>query len=291
MLLAIVAARNWHIKQLDINTTFLHGDLTEEVYLTPPQGLTIPKNKVVCKLQKSLYGLKQSSRQWNAKRNETLTKLGYLQSKSDYSLFTKKSRDNFTTVLLYVDDLVLAGNDIIEIDHVKQQLDSDFSIKDLGNHKFFLGFEVARNAEGICLYQRKYSLELQEEAGVLVAKPNSVPMDYSQKIHQDMGEPLEDPTRFRRMIRKRLFLTNTRLDIAFAVNSLSQYMKKPTSVHLQAAVKILKYIKQAPAPGLFFPSKSDLKLSGASASDWGGCLNTRRSTSGFCFFLGNDLIS
>ena len=110
--------------------------------------------------------------------------------------------------MVYVDDLVLAGNDITEIDHVKQQLDMDFSIKDLGNLKFFLGFEVARNNEGICLYQRKYALELLEEAGILAAKPNSVPMDYSHKIHQNMGEALEDPARYRRLIGRLLFLTN-----------------------------------------------------------------------------------
>jgi hypothetical protein len=120
MLLAIASAKDWHLKQLDINTAFLHGDLVEEVFMTPPQGLNVHNNKLVCKLQNTLYGLKQASRQWNVKLNEALMKLGYKQSKSDYSLFTKGSEDKFTAILVYVDDLVLAGNDIKEIDHVKQ---------------------------------------------------------------------------------------------------------------------------------------------------------------------------
>jgi len=110
VLLSIVASQNWPMYQLDVNTAFLHGDLNEEVYMQPPPGLTLSAPNQVCKLQRSLYGLKQASRQWNTKLTKTLISSGYIQSKTDYSLFTKKSIHGFTVILVYVDDLVLGGD-------------------------------------------------------------------------------------------------------------------------------------------------------------------------------------
>ncbi|MCI17772.1 hypothetical protein A2U01_0038923, partial [Trifolium medium] len=131
VLLAIAAAKQWPLYQLDVNTAFLHGDLNEEVYMQPPSGLSLPSPNLVCKLQRSLYGLKQASRQWNTKLTDTLTSSGYIQSKSDYSLFTKQRSTGFTVILVYVDDLVLGGTDTNEITHIKTLLDAKFSIKDL----------------------------------------------------------------------------------------------------------------------------------------------------------------
>lgn len=117
-----------------------------------PPGLHVSAPHTVCKLQKSLYGLKQASRQWNAKLTQALIETGYVQSKSDYSLFTKNTTTGLTCILVYVDDLVLAGDDFNEIRSIKQHLDALFSIKDLGTLKFFLGIEVARSKQGITLY-------------------------------------------------------------------------------------------------------------------------------------------
>jgi hypothetical protein len=122
--MAIVASQNWPLFQFDVNTAFLHGDLNEEVYMKAPPGLPLDRPDLVCKLQRSLYGLKQASRQWNYKLTETLASTGYIQSKADYSLFTKG-------ILVYVGDLVLGGTYINEINHLKALLDSKFSIKDL----------------------------------------------------------------------------------------------------------------------------------------------------------------
>lgn len=100
ILLSIAYSLNWYLHQLDINTTFFHEDLEEDVYMKPPPGLNVPLD-MVCKLNKSLYGLKQASRQWNHKITTTLIDIGFAQSKSDYSLFTKKSNNDFTIVLVY----------------------------------------------------------------------------------------------------------------------------------------------------------------------------------------------
>jgi hypothetical protein len=176
VLMSIAASQNWPLFQLDVNTAFLHGDLSEEVYMKPPPGLHLPHPNLVCKLQRSLYGLKQASRQWNTKLTETLVSSGYTQSKADYSLFTKHTNIGFTIILVYVDDLVLGGTDLTEIHHIKSLLDIKFSIKDLGVLKYFLGFEVARSQEGISLCQRKYTLDLLQDAGLLAAKPCPTPM-------------------------------------------------------------------------------------------------------------------
>jgi hypothetical protein len=110
--MAIAASQNWPLFQLDVNTAFLHGDLTKEVYMKPPPSLHVTHPDLVCKLQRPLYGLKQANRQWNTKLlTETLISLGYIQFKADYSLFTKHTNHGLTIILVYVDDLVLGGTD------------------------------------------------------------------------------------------------------------------------------------------------------------------------------------
>lgn len=133
----------------------MHGDLNEEVYMQLPPGLQVlnsaSSNPKVCRLHKSLYGLKQASRQWYSKLSAALVSLGYHHSNADYSLFTKAHGNRFTALLVYVDDIVLSGNDYAEIQHVKSFLDQQFRIKDLGKLRFFLGLEVARSKSGIFL--------------------------------------------------------------------------------------------------------------------------------------------
>lgn len=275
LLLASASSNNWFSHQLDVNTAFLHGDLLEDVYMQVPPGLTVPDPTLVCKLQKSLYGLKQASRQWNAKLTDTLVHLGFTQSRADYSLFTKKTSTGFTAILVYVDDLVITGNDLTEIQHVKDSLHHKFSIKDIGELQYFLGFEVAKSTSGIALYQRKYSLDLLQDTGLLGCKPYATPMDPKLKLSKDVGTRLIDPSSYRRLIGRLLYLTHTSPDICFAVSRLSQFLEAPTDLHNQAAHRVLRYIKNAPGAGIFFPSDSVICLRGFTDSDWGACLDSR----------------
>ncbi|CAL0300245.1 unnamed protein product [Lupinus luteus] len=256
-----------------------------------PQGLKVSDNSKVCKLQKSLYGLKQASRQWNVKLSTVLINNGYNQSKSDYSLFTKHFMHCFTAILVYVDDLILARNDLKEINFVKHLLHKNFSIKDLGILRYFLGMEVAISKQGINLYQRKYTLDLLQDAGLLASKPSNIPMDSGQKLHSKSGTLYSNPTAYRRLIGRLVYLTHTRPNISFSVSHLSQFLSTPTTGHFNACLKILRYLKHAPGKGLFFPSNTRLSLKDFSDSDWGSCLDTRRPVTGFCFFIGDSLIS
>jgi len=157
-IIALAASKKWVLSQLDVNNAFLHGDLDEEVYMEVPKGIPNPSNKV-CKLRKSLYGLKQASRQWFSKLSNTLTSLGYQQSKNDYSLFINKCSTHITLVAVYVDDILITGSDNAEIIHVKDHLNQCFGIKDLGQLHYFLGLEVSHLPEGVVLTQKKFTLE------------------------------------------------------------------------------------------------------------------------------------
>lgn len=137
--LALASARGWPIYQLDINNAFLHDQLHEEAYMIPPDGYTKMKNSQVCKLIKSLYGLKQASREWSYELSSQLQQFGFVQSENDNCLFVKNTKHSFTALFVYVDDVLVTGNGEQEIDAVNAFFDTKFTIKDLGVAKYFLG--------------------------------------------------------------------------------------------------------------------------------------------------------
>lgn len=180
-LLALAAYRKWPLFQLDVNNAFLHGDLFEEVYMKIPDGLLAPSNHV-CRLNKSLYGLKQSSRQWFARLTTEMLNQGFVSSHSDSSLFLKKTSTCFTIAAIYVDDIILTGNNISDIQSLKSHLHRIFSIKDLGKLHYFLGLEVTYLNDGIALTQRKFTNELLRDCGITdfhkVATPLPLHLNY-----------------------------------------------------------------------------------------------------------------
>jgi hypothetical protein len=175
--LAVAAAKDWELHQMDVHNAFLHGELEEEVFMKPPPGFGIHIPSMVCKLKKSLYGLKQAPRCWFAKLSTALKQFGFAQSRSDYSLFVLRKQKVHVVVLVYVDDLIIGGNDHATINNFKDYLHTCFHMKDLGKLKYFLGVEVARSNSGIFLCQRKYALDIIKETGLLGSKPLSTPME------------------------------------------------------------------------------------------------------------------
>ena len=153
-LIAVAASKHWPLFQLDVNNAFLHGDLKEEVYMKVPEGMDNP-DKLVCRLKKSLYGLKQASRQWHEKLAQSLHALGFSKSQHDHSLFIKKSGEDICIAAVYVDDIIVTGTNLSDIEELKSHLHHQFSIKDLGKLNYFLGIEVGYTSEGILLSQNK----------------------------------------------------------------------------------------------------------------------------------------
>jgi hypothetical protein len=220
-----------------------------------------------------------------------LINYGFSQSRSDYSLFTRIQGSSFVVLLVYVDDIILASNDSQVISQLTDFLNTQFKLKDLGPLKFFLGLEVARNTQGISISQRKYALEIIDECGLLASKPAKFPMKSNLKSSQSDGVLLEYPSVYRKLVGRLLYLTITRLDISYAVQKLSQFMAHPHQSHLDAAYRVLRYLKSSPGQGLFFSAASELHLKAFCDSDWAGCPDTRRSITGYCAFLGDSLIS
>jgi len=218
-----------------------------------PQGVISPKPGKVCKLIKSLYGLKQARRQWFQKLTTFLFTHGFPQAASDHTLFIKSTSTSFIVILIYVDDIILAGTSLEVFDELKAALHKAFCNKNLGQLKFFLGLEVARTSKGISLSQRKYYLELLEDVDLTSCKPASTPLDPSTRLYQDGGSPYPDITAYRRLVGRLLYLTTTRPDISFATQQLKQFMSSPTETHYKDALRVLGYIKRSPSRGLFFP--------------------------------------
>ncbi|KAL0350510.1 UNVERIFIED_CONTAM: Retrovirus-related Pol polyprotein from transposon RE2 [Sesamum radiatum] len=270
----------------DVNNAFLHGHLDEEVYMVPPEGYSPAVSGHVCKLKRSLYGLKQASRQWNIELTAKLHEFGYIQCPHDHCLFLKATATCFVALLVYVDDILLTGNSEDEIIAVKGYLHSLFTIKDLGSAKYFLGLELARSAHGLLVTQQKYLTDILTDVTLLDAKVTSTPLPPGLHLTTATGSLLPDPGPYRRLIGRLLYLGFTRPDISFAVQQLSQFIQHPRSSHWDAAVHVLRYLKGTSALGLFFPSSNTLQPSVFTDASWASCPDSRRSTTGFCIFLG-----
>lgn len=209
---------------------------------------------IVCKLHKSLYGLKQALRQWFLKLFTTLKAGGFSQSWSDYSLFIRNKEGRFTALLVYVDDVIVAENNLQDIMETKTFLASRFKLKDMGQLRYFLGIEVTRLKHGIALCQRKYALEVLEDVGFLSAKPSKFSVDQNLVLTQGEGVELKDAAQYRRLVEKLIYLTIMRPDLVYAVHILSQFMDRPRQPHLDATYKVLRYVKQTPGQRILLPS-------------------------------------
>ncbi|GKB96569.1 ribonuclease H-like domain-containing protein [Tanacetum coccineum] len=254
-----------------MNSAFLYGDLEETIYMKPPEGY-FPFDNKVCKLKKSLYGLKQTPKQWNAKLTSTLIENGFSQ----------------------MDDIIITGNSISEIEKFKVYLKSKFMIKDLGKLKYFLGIKVVDTDKGICLNQRKYVLDLLYEYGMRACKPAKTPLVSKLVISNEASDKdplLENITNYQKLMGKLIYLTNTRPYISYVVHCLSQFMHSPLTFHIKIAFKIIRYLKSYPSLGIHITKTFGMFLNSYSDVDWAKCIVTRKSVTGYYAFLNNSLVS
>ncbi|XP_024190621.1 uncharacterized mitochondrial protein AtMg00810-like [Rosa chinensis] len=224
-----------------------------------------------------------SSIRWSSRPTKTPS---YLQDfHVEASLPSRLPPSSSTNVVLP------SGNSLKDIMDTKQFLSSHFKLKDMGQLKYFLGIEVARSKQGIALCQRKYALEILEDTGFLGAKSSRFPVNQSISLTQTNGDLLDDPSQYCRLVGRLIYLTITRLDLVYVIHLLSQFMDKPKKPHLEAAHKVLRYIKQAPEQGILLPSTGSLELRAYCDADWARCKDTRRSVPRYCILFGNAPIS
>ncbi|GJX74182.1 ribonuclease H-like domain-containing protein [Tanacetum coccineum] len=234
--------------------SFLHGDLDETIYMILPDGLFNPGDKKVCRLKKSLYGLKQTPRQWNAKLTHALLENDFCQSKSDYSLFTKSYNNEFLAQLVYVDDIIVTGSNVHEIKIFKEFFKSKFMIKDLGKLKYFFGIEVVDTNDGICLSQMKYCLDLLSDFGLLACKPYAI------------------------LLEQNLFLSNEPTFNDHVIDNITD-------------TRMLRYLKGSPGKGIHITKSANTSLVVFVDADWAKFVVTRKSVTGFCIFVNASLVS
>ncbi|XP_060201939.1 uncharacterized mitochondrial protein AtMg00810-like [Lycium barbarum] len=259
-LIAFAVKKQWSLFQLDVNNAFLHGDLDEE-----------------------------ASRQWYAKLSQTLCSRGYTHSLNDYSLLVKISDHSFVFLAVYVDDIILTGDDLDEISALQFFLYDQFKIKDLGLLHYFLGVEVLYHDFGVLLHQKKFISDLLGEFHCTDVSPVTSPLALTIKLHASLGDLLPKPDAYRCPIGKLTFLTHTRPDLCFVVQNLSQFLHTPRVPHMDAALHVLRYLKGTSEIGVHLNNSPTMSLVGCCDSDWAACPNSKHFVTGFCVFLGNSL--
>jgi hypothetical protein len=286
VLLSLAANFGWPLKQFDVKNTFLHGDLEEEVYMQLPPGFNCPQSSgKVCRLRKALYGLKQSPRAWFGRFTEAMKRIGYHQGNSDHTLFIKHKNERVTLLIIYVDDMIVTGDDADEIERLQECLSTEFEMKDLGGLKYFLGIEVAKTKNGIYLSQQKYILDLLSETGMLECKPVESPIVQNHHLAIYLDQVPTNKERYQRLVGRLIYLSHTRPDIAYAVSVVSQFMHALSEDHMTAVMRILSYLKGVPGKGLTFKRYGHMEVKGFTNADWAGNLTDRRSTSGYFTFV------
>lgn len=293
VLLAIANHFDYHIHQMDVKCAFLNGDLKEDIYMVQPDGFAKDNTKV-CKLRKSLYGLKQASRMWNERFHEFVVRIGFKRCKSDQCLYVQRIDGDLCILLLYVDDLVLVSNNMQMINRIKSSLAAEFEMTDVGEVNYFLGIYIERDTEKkvIELSQSQYMNNMLKKFAMENCKTASTPMD--KNLHLERAH-LDDITNepYRQLIGCLMYSTQTtRPDLCASVGYFSRFQGNASDVHYTGAKRILRYIKGTADSKLVYQHQPTSSiLVGFADSDWGGDKNDGKSTSGFVFKVFGNTVS
>jgi len=293
LIVALAACKGWDIFQLDVKSAFLYGELNEEVYVDQPKGyVKRGREHMVYKLHKALYGLKQAPRAWFSRIEAHFLQNGFQKCPSEQTLFIKKGVEkNFLIVSIYVDDLIYTGNDVSMMTNFKKCMTHAFDMTDLGKMRFFLGIEVLQKPEGIFLCQQKYANDVLKRFAMFESKPVKSPIVSGSKVNKDVNGMLVDDINFKQIVGSLMYLTATRPDIMFSVSLISRYLSRPTELHLQAAKRILRYLKGTTSYGIFYKKGEEANLLAFTDSDYAGDEDDSKSTSGYVFLFSSGAVS
>ena len=292
LLLGVACILKFKLYQMDVKSAFLNGYLNEEAYVEQPKGFVDPTHPDhVYRLKKALYGLKQAPRAWYERLTEFLTQQGYRKGGIDKTLFVKQDAENLMIAQIYVDDIVFGGMSNEMLRHFVQQMQSEFEMSLVGELTYFLGLQVKQMEDSIFLSQSKYAKNIVKKFGMENASHKRTPAPTHLKLSKDEAGTSVDQSLYRSMIGSLLYLTASRPDITFAVGVCARYQANPKISHLNQVKRILKYVNGTSDYGIMYCHCSDSMLVGYCDADWAGSADDRKSTSGGCFYLGNNLIS
>ena len=298
-MIALAARHGWHIEQADVDSAYPQAELDESdsLYIRLPDGmrdLSAYEGKVL-HLRKALYGLKQAGRIWNRKIHASFTSLGFQRTVSDACMYVCVRNGVRTFIALYVDDLLLVSSSMDEIDRVKKSLHAEYGIKDLGAAEFILGIQIRRDRDGsIVLCQKAYLQAVLERFSMQDCKPASTPMEKGLQLRASSDNAPDDlRLRYLRAIGSLMYaMLGTRPDLAYSVSYLGRFSQRPTAEHWAAILRILQYVKGSLSLGLrYYRSNDSSAFVSYSDSDWGSCVNTSRSTMGYCYLFNGGAIS
>ncbi|XP_071708801.1 uncharacterized mitochondrial protein AtMg00810-like [Rutidosis leptorrhynchoides] len=245
----------------------------------------------VCLLKISFYGLKHAPHAWYQRFADFVYTIGFSHSKCDHSLIVYHKGTDIAYLLLYVDDIILATSSNQLRDQLMCKLGNEFAMKDLGPLSSFLGISVSRNIHRLFLNQSAYARDIISQAGMTSCNPITTPVDTHGKQSASPSDPYHDPSYYRSLIGALQYLTFTGPDISYAIQQICLHMHAPHEAHMLTLKRIIRYIKGTISHGIVITKSPSHSLVSYTDVDWAGCLDTRRSTSGYCVYLGDNLIS
>jgi len=292
-LMQVAVQNDLIVHQMDVKTAYLHAPIDEEIFLEQPEGFEEKSEageKQVYKLKKSLYGLKQSGRNWYKLLNDHLEQNGFMRNLSDHCVYRKQVEGDNILVIIWVDDLIIAAGNENSLNTFKDSMRSKFNMKDLGKISYFLGIQFEQNKKEIKMNQKRYILKILERFGMSECKPRYTPCEQKvEYIENEEGKENEvlNPKEYREIVGSLIYaMTCTRPDISWIVSKLSETLSKPKAENLVAAKHVLRYLKGTSDYELSFKkSEEDLNMKAFSDSDWASSVEDRRSTTGYCFSL------
>lgn len=289
VMLSKVCQYNLKMIQFDIKTAFLYGNINEDIYMTPPEGLCIQEN-LVCKLKKSLYGLKQAPRCWNQKFDSVLKRFGFTNSHSDKCVYTGELDEIKVYLILYVDDGLIISQEQYILDKVINDLKENFEIKTC-EPRNFVGLEIKRGKDYIFLHQAKYIEKIICKFNMSNANGNSIPVDVNTKLEKNKAE-LNKKIPYREAVGSLMHLAIvSRPDIMYGVSLVSRYLDSYDDSHWKAVKRIIKYLKETKDHGLYFTHKQPNIVESYSDADYANDTETRRSMTGYVFIKNGAAIT
>ncbi|KAK4848808.1 hypothetical protein QYF36_017638 [Acer negundo] len=296
LLLSISCVHKFKLHQMDVKSAFLNGLLQEKVFVERPKRLVDAHHpNHVCRLKKALYGSKQAPMAWYERLTQFLIDNNYIKGNVDKTLFIKKDKNELFIAQIYIDDIVFGSTNKTNVQHFVKVMSHEFEMSLVGELSYFLGLQIRQLNDEIFITQAKYAKNLVKKFGLENAKHCDTPMSTTLKLSKDASGKSVDQTLYRDMIGSLLYLTASRPNISFSVGVgvgvCDRYQTDPKESHLSSVKRIICFVNGTSNYGIWYSFDTNAGLIGFSDAYWAENCDDKKSTSGVCFFLGNNLVS